>query len=207
MDALQLVQAHGQEGASLRTAFFQAQGPLVVEIGRHLAVRLAGGGKFLLCGNGGSAADAQHLAAEWINRYRMERPPLPAIALTTDTSILTAIGNDYGFDQVFRKQVQALATPLDALIALSTSGNSANIVQACKAAREKRCLVVGLTGEGGGEMAAHCDILVSVPSTVTALIQEVHIAVGHCLCALTDHFLFEAVLELQPYLDAHREGL
>ncbi|GAB7079102.1 D-sedoheptulose 7-phosphate isomerase [Megalodesulfovibrio paquesii] len=201
-NALSMVLTHGQEGAVLRTAFFQNHAQQVVDIARHIALRLAEGGKVLLCGNGGSAADAQHLAAEWVNRYQMERPPLPAIALTTDTSILTAIGNDYSYDLVFKKQVQALASPADALLAFSTSGNSANVVQALKAAREKRCLTVGFSGESGGEMAPLCDYLVAVPSKVTALIQEVHIAVGHCLCRLVDHFLFEAVLELEPYLSA-----
>ncbi|MCA1944043.1 MAG: D-sedoheptulose 7-phosphate isomerase [Desulfovibrio sp.] len=206
-NALSMVLTHGQDGAELRAAFFQNHAQLVVDIARHIALRLAEGGKILLCGNGGSAADAQHLAAEWVNRYQMERPPLPALALTTDTSILTAIGNDYGYELVFKKQVQALAGPGDALLAFSTSGNSANVVHALKAAREKRCLTVGFSGESGGEMAPLCDYLVAVPSTVTALIQEVHIAVGHCLCRLVDHFLFEAVLELEPYLSANAPRL
>jgi D-sedoheptulose 7-phosphate isomerase len=199
--AVKLVLDHGVEGAALRQEFFASHAEKIVEIGRILAATLARGGKILFCGNGGSAADAQHLAAELVNRFQLERPPLPAIALTTDTSILTAVGNDYGFDQVFSKQIQALGVAGDALVALSTSGNSENIVLALRAAADKGVVSIGLTGAAGGEMAAFCDMLVRVPSNSTPLVQEVHIAIGHMLCRLVDYFLFEAVLELQPYID------
>lgn len=198
--AYDIVTSYAGEGARLREAFFTDHTELVVDIARVAAVTLAKGGKVLLCGNGGSAADCQHLAAEFTNRFLMERPPLPAIALTTDTSALTAIGNDYGFDQVFVKQIQALGQAGDLLLAISTSGGSGNVIQALRAARQRGMLTVGLTGKGGGEMAALCDYLVRVPSTVTPLIQEIHAAVGHLVCRLVDHFLFEAVGELAPYL-------
>ncbi|EPR40853.1 Phosphoheptose isomerase [Desulfovibrio sp. X2] len=192
-------------GTALREKFFAEHGPAVVDVARLMAVSLARGGKILLCGNGGSAADAQHLAAEFVNRFELERPPLPAVALTTDSSILTAIGNDYGFEQAFLKQVQALGAKGDVLVGISTSGNSPNVVQALKAAREKEIVSVGLTGQGGGEMARFCDCLLAVPHKRTCLVQEVHIAIGHVLCDLVDYFLFEAVSELAPYLDGSPE--
>lgn len=200
-EARRIILEHSAAGCELRDRFFRDDVDKVVEVARVLAVCLARGGKVLFAGNGGSAADAQHLAAEFVNRFLMERPPLPAVALTTDTSILTAIGNDYGFDQVFEKQVQALGLRGDVLVALSTSGNSANLVHALRAARDKGVTTVGLTGQGGGEMSPYCDHLIMVPSRATPLIQEVHIAVGHLLCQLVDHYLFEAVMELTPYLE------
>ncbi len=199
-DALELVLDQSREGAELRERFFRENAQSVVAAGRALALCLARGGKILLCGNGGSAADAQHLAAEFVNRFQLERPPLPALALTTDTSALTAIGNDYGFDQIFAKQVQALGRPGDVLVGLSTSGNSPNVVAAMRLAREKGLTTVGLAGKKG-EMVRFCDHPLLVPHTVTALIQEVHIAIGHLLCGLADHYLFEAVAELKPFLD------
>lgn len=198
--AKEMVLEHAEAGARLREAYFQSNATKVVDIARVLAITLARGGKILFCGNGGSAADAQHLAAEFVNRFLMERPPLPAIALTTDTSILTAIGNDYGFEQVFTKQVQALGQEGDILVGISTSGNSPNIVDAFRAARDRGVVTIGLTGQGGGEMATLSDHLMDVPHRHTPLIQEIHIAIGHLLCQLTDHFLFENVMELQPYL-------
>ncbi len=198
--AKQIVQEHAEQGAVLRAEFFEQYTGLVVEVGRTMAVTLAEGGKILFCGNGGSAADAQHLAAEFVNRFMLERPPLPAIALTTDTSALTAISNDYGFDQVFEKQVQALGSKGDMLVAISTSGNSENILAALRAARDKGMISVGLTGNAPNEMTGLCSMYLSVAGKNTALIQEVHIAVGHMLCRLVDYFLFESVLELQPYL-------
>jgi len=144
------------------------------------------GNKILLVGNGGSAADAQHIAAEFTGRFVKERQPLPAIALTTDTSALTAISNDYGYDYVFSRQIEALANEGDLLIAISTSGNSRNIVTAILSAKAKGCKVVGLSGASGGEMAAHCDIIIQVPSNNTARIQEAHILIGHILCKSVD---------------------
>jgi len=202
-NALASVMRHSREGAALREKFFAEQGETVVDVARTMAITLARGGKILFCGNGGSAADSQHLAAEFVNRFQIERPPLPAIALTTDSSILTAIGNDYGFDKVFVKQVQALGAPGDVLVGISTSGNSANVLEAMRAARDKGMITVGMAGQNG-DIVPLCDHALLVPHKTTALIQEIHIAAGHLLCSLTDYFLFEAVVELAPYLDGER---
>lgn len=148
------------------------------------------GGKVLLAGNGGSAADAQHIAAELVSRFSFDRPALPAMALTTDTSILTAIGNDYGYDSLFSRQLQANARPGDVFIAISTSGNSANIVRALEAAAELDLVTVGLSGASGGAMADLCHHCIKIPSTDTPRIQEGHITIGHILCASTEQVLF-----------------
>jgi D-sedoheptulose 7-phosphate isomerase len=142
---------------------------------------LDGGGTILVCGNGGSAADAQHLAAELICRVRRDRRAIPSVALTTDTSTLTAIGNDYGFERIFSRQVEALAREGDVLVAITTSGDSANVIEAARAARERGCRVVALTGEGGGRLAEHTDLLLDVPSTVVSRIQEIHAVCIHVL--------------------------
>lgn len=147
------------------------------------------GGKVLACGNGGSAADAQHFAAEFVGRYERERPELSAIALTTDSSILTAIANDYDFKVVFSRQVRALGSPGDILLAISTSGNSANVLAAIEAAHEREMVVIGLTGRGGGKMSQSLrdtDVHICVPSDRTARIQEVHILTLHCICDAVD---------------------
>jgi D-sedoheptulose 7-phosphate isomerase len=151
---------------------------------------LRAGGKILFAGNGGSAADAQHLATELVVRMHVNRPALPAIALTTDGSALTAIGNDLGFEQIFSRQVLALGKAGDVFIALSTSGRSPNVLAACKAARERGLKVVGFTGAKGEPMSELCDLLVRVPSDRTPLIQQVHIAVGHTICAIAEESLF-----------------
>lgn len=143
---------------------------------------LSGGGKLLLAGNGGSAADCQHIAAELVGRFLVERAALPAIALTTDTSILTAVGNDYGFDYLFARQVEALGRRGDVLVAYSTSGNSANIVRALQTARERGLTTIGMTGNRNGRMNALCDHLVAVPSSHTPNVQEVHLVLGHAIC-------------------------
>ena len=199
--AINSIMEHAEAGAELRRRFFAGHAPLVASAALRMAVTLARGNKLLFCGNGGSAADAQHLAAEFVNRFLIDRPPLPAIALTTDTSILTAIGNDFGFELAFAKQVQALGNPGDMLVAMSTSGNSANVLKALEAARERSLLTLGLTGNKGGAMAGLCDILINVEDARTPLIQEIHITVGHLLCGLTDYYLFENVAELAPYLN------
>lgn len=199
-DAVSLILDHARAGCALREAFFNQCAPHVALVARVMAVSLARGGKILFCGNGGSAADAQHLAAEFVNRFQLERPPLPALALTTDSSILTAIGNDYGFEQVFVKQVQALGSPGDVFVGISTSGNSQNVLAAMRAARDKGLVTVGLAGQNG-DIVPLSDHPLLVPHTVTALIQEVHITVGHLLCKLVDYYLFEAVMELKPFLD------
>ncbi len=149
-----------------------------------------GGGKVLLCGNGGSAADSQHLAAELLGRFRQERTPLAAIALSTDTSILTAVSNDTGFEHVFARQVEALIAPHDVLIAISTSGNSPNVLRAVEMAKMRRAKTVGLTGADGGELARLVDIAVRVPSEDTPRIQEAHIAIGHIICEMVEKELF-----------------
>lgn len=142
---------------------------------------LQGGGKVLACGNGGSAADAQHFVAELVGRYEKERAPMAAVALTTDTSILSAIGNDYGYDHVFSRQVQALGRPADLLVAISTSGNSANVVAAAESAQELGLAVLALTGEDGGRLATCCNVLLAVPSHRTSRIQEIHELCLHAL--------------------------
>ncbi len=147
--------------------------------------------KLLICGNGGSAADAQHIAAEFVNRYMLERPPLPAIALTTDTSIITSIGNDYSFDEIFSKQLKALGMEGDILLALSTSGNSSNVISAVNVARSQGIYTVGLTGGDGGKLASLVDMALLVKSNTTARIQETHILVGHIICQLVDFILFQ----------------
>jgi D-sedoheptulose 7-phosphate isomerase len=144
------------------------------------------GKKIILCGNGGSAADAQHIAAEFTGRFVKERKALAAIALTTDTSALTAIGNDYGFDKIFERQVEALASPGDILIGISTSGNSKNVINAFKKASEIGCITIGLTGNDGGIMSEICRTNIVIPSSITARIQEMHILIGHIFCSYVD---------------------
>lgn len=154
---------------------------------------LRSGGKVLACGNGGSAADSQHFAAELVNRFEMERPPLAAVALSTDTSTLTSIANDYAYAQVFSKQVRAIGRPGDLLLAISTSGNSASVLEAVKVAQESGIKVVGLTGNGGGKLGAMLraeDVHLCVPHKVTARIQEVHLLILHCLCDAIDFQMF-----------------
>lgn len=158
----------------------------VADVGQRWVNALENGGKILLMGNGGSAADAQHIAAELVGRYLSERKGLPSIALTTDTSILTAVGNDYGYDAVFSRQVEALAQPHDVVVGYSTSGNSANVCAAMIAAKDIGCYTVALTGESGGKLVGLVDNCIRVPSAFTPRIQEVHAFVGHMLCAIVD---------------------
>lgn len=148
------------------------------------------GKKTLLAGNGGSAADAQHIAGEFVSRFYFDRPGLPSIALTTDTSILTAIGNDYGYEKVFSRQVQAQGIQGDVFVGISTSGNSANIIEALRTCKEKGISTIGFTGMGGGKMAGLCDICIQVPSQETPRIQEAHILIGHILCCLVEDVIF-----------------
>ncbi len=185
-----LIEEYGIKGAELRRSFFQKSAPYLREVAKVIASSLSKGGKVLLCGNGGSAADAQHMAGELVGRFNMERDPLPAIALTTDTSILTAVANDYSFEEVFGRQVKALGKKGDVLVAFSTSGRSKNVLHALEVARDKGLITVGITGKGGGDMVHKCDYILCVPSESTPLIQEVHITIVHLLCQLVEVFLF-----------------
>ncbi len=162
----------------------------IAKVAEQCAQALSSGRKIMLAGNGGSAADAQHIAAEFVGRFKIERRPLPAIAFTTDTSLLTAVGNDYGFEEVFARQVRGLGQPGDLFIGISTSGNSPNVLRAISACREMGVTTVGFTGSGGGGMASDCDLLLAVPSSETPRIQESHILLGHLLCELVDDRLF-----------------
>src|SRR3954464_4263583 len=156
------------------------------EIAEVAAHALRSGGKLLLAGNGGSAGDAQHLAGEMLSRLYYDRAPVAAIALTTDTSVLTAIGNDYGYERLFERQILGLGCPGDVFFAISTSGRSANILRAIDAARQKQIVTVGFTGRTGGEMASRCDICLHAPSDSTPLIQQIHITAGHIICGLVE---------------------
>jgi D-sedoheptulose 7-phosphate isomerase len=162
----------------------------IVAIADRITRTLRDGGKVMLAGNGGSAADAQHIAAELVGRYTTDRAPLAAVALTTDTSALTAIGNDYSFDQVFERQVRALGRKGDVFIAISTSGRSRNILAALKAARDLGIVTIGLTGAKGEQMSPLCDVVLLAPSDETALIQQIHITAAHAICGLIEHDLF-----------------
>jgi phosphoheptose isomerase len=164
----------------------RAQEAEIEQLGERLIACLRGGHRIFLCGNGGSAADAQHIAAEMICRFETQRRALPAIALTTDSSALTAISNDFGYEQVFARQVEALARPGDLLIGISTSGNSANIIAAVRQARQMGIASIGLLGGSGGELRDLADQVLIVPDSVTARIQECHILVGHIWCAMID---------------------
>ena len=183
------VTAHFAESAQLKLDASQSLAAPIARAGALLAEALRGGGKALACGNGGSAADAQHFAAELVNRFETERAPLAGIALTTDSSTLTSIANDYDYRQVFSKQVRAIGRRGDVLLAISTSGNSGNVLEAMAAAHELGVRVVALTGNGGGKMAAALgaeDVHLCVPHERTARIQEVHLLVLHCLCDAID---------------------
>jgi D-sedoheptulose 7-phosphate isomerase len=164
---------------------------------------LAQGRKLLLAGNGGSAADAQHIAGEFLSRLNYDRPPTAAIALTTDTSVLTAIGNDYGYDKVFERQILGLGAAGDVFIAISTSGRSPNILRAITAAKEKQLVVVGFTGNAGGEMKSCCDICLRAPSDSTPLIQQIHITAAHIICGLVEARLFPRVAGTTAKAAAH----
>ncbi len=162
----------------------------IVECGEILARSLASGHKIILFGNGGSAADAQHIAAEFVNRFELERTPLPAMALTTDTSVITSIANDYAFDEIFAKQIIALGNKDDIAWGISTSGNSTNVIKGLEAARARGMITLGLSGRDGGKMNSACDLSLVVPGNNTARIQEAHIFVGHVLCAIAERILF-----------------
>ncbi|MCR4418637.1 MAG: D-sedoheptulose 7-phosphate isomerase [Clostridia bacterium] len=163
--------------------------PAIAEAAAVVAEVVTGSGKILFCGNGGSAADAQHIAGELVGRFLKERWPLPALALNGNTSVLTALGNDYGFEEIFARQVAALGQPGDVLVAISTSGNSPNVLRAAEVARAKGMKVIGLTGAVGGKLKPLCDLCLCVPSASTPRIQEMHILVGHIICQLVEEAL------------------
>lgn len=179
-----------KESGEVKTRFLKENLPKLLDMIKLISHAFEAGNKLFLFGNGGSAADAQHLAAEFVNRYVMDRPPLPAIALTTDTSILTSISNDFSFNEIFAKQLKALGKEGDVAFGISTSGNSSNIIKAFEVAKEMRMKTVALTGNDGGAIAKMADISLIVPSTSTPRIQEVHILVGHILCEMVERSLF-----------------
>jgi len=191
-NAAQLIDALVTESLHVKTRFFAENKDAIARVAGALAESLRTGHKVLLFGNGGSAADAQHIAAEFVGRFIPDRTPLPAISLATDTSALTALANDYGYENVFSRQVEALGNAGDTAIGISTSGNSPNILNAFDAARSKGLFTVGFTGESGGKMQDRCDALFRVPSRTTPRIQETHILLGHIICELIDRELFSA---------------
>ncbi|WP_233861857.1 phosphoheptose isomerase [Paraburkholderia adhaesiva] len=190
--SVERIQQHFRDSAAVMLAAMETLAVPIAAAVDTMFAALANSNKILACGNGGSAADAQHFAAELIGRFERERPGLPALALTTDASVLTAVANDYAFDQVFAKQVRALGQPGDVLLAITTSGNSANVLAAIEEAHEREMIVIALTGKGGGqvnEALADTDIHLCVPSDRTARIQEVHVLAIHCLCDGIDAML------------------
>ena len=199
--ALEIIERHAHDGARLREDFFLSQGHNL----RHMALRaaacLAAGGKLLLCGNGASAALAQHMAADFVNRFAMDRPALPALALSADATSLTAIGGDLDFSQIFSRQIEALGRPGDMLLAIAASGYTANIIAALEAARRGALLAVCLCSPQG-DWARLCDTAIEAPQAEPALINELHLAAGHMFCRLTDYYLFENAVALTPYLQS-----
>jgi D-sedoheptulose 7-phosphate isomerase len=180
-----------KESSRVQEAFINENLSKLVNVIDVLTAALKSGNKILLFGNGGSAADAQHIAAEFINRFLIERPPLPAIALTTDTSVITSIGNDYDFSEIFSKQIRAIGQPGDVAWGISTSGNSANVMKGLEMAKKMGLVTVAFTGKDGGNIAKIVDFSVNVSSSNTARIQETHITAGHAICELVDMKLFQ----------------
>lgn len=193
MDLISRIQDHFEESIAVKAKSAETLAEPIYRAGEIMVASLLQDGKILSCGNGGSAGDAQHFSAELLNRFERERPGLPAIAITTDSSTLTAIANDYDYNEIFSKQVSALGLPGDVLLAISTSGSSANVMAAMEAARDREMRIVAMTGRDGGAMAkllADGDVEIRVPSQRTARIQEVHLVVLHCLCDFIDSRLF-----------------
>jgi len=191
---IERVKQNFKTSLATKTAALETLPEIIAQAGNLLIACLSNKGKILTCGNGGSACDALHFATELLNRFEMERPSLPAIALTADMATLTSIANDYSYAEVFAKQISGLGQPNDVLLAISTSGNSENIVRAIPAAHEKKLSVIALTGRDGGKMAAllhNNDIEIRVPTDSTPRIQEIHILIIHCLCDLIDWQLFK----------------
>ena len=193
MDIENTLRDHFEESLRVKQSALESILPAIAQAAESMVECLRNGHKILSCGNGGSAGDAQHFSSELINRFEMERPPLPAIALTTESSTLTAIANDYSYDDVFAKQIKALGQAGDILLAISTSGNSTNVIRAIDAAQDRGMTIVALTGCDGGEIApalAPKDTEIRVPSGRTARIQEIHLLIIHCLCDVIDTSLF-----------------
>jgi len=187
----EVIQKRFEETDKIKKRFLDENFSRLITIIKLIADSLENGNKVLLFGNGGSAAEAQHLAAEFVNRFLMERPPLPAIALNTDSSILTSIGNDYSFSEIFSKQIVALGKAGDIAIGISTSGNSANVIRAIEVAKEMGIETIALTGNDGGDLAKVANYSLIVPSNSTPCIQEVHMAVGHILCEMVEAQIFK----------------
>jgi D-sedoheptulose 7-phosphate isomerase len=183
---IQSIRKAVSESLELKKNFFSANEELIARVAREISMAFERRNKVLLFGNGGSAADSQHIASEWVGRFQRERQSLPAIALTTNTSILTAVGNDYGFDQIFVRQMRALGQKGDISIGISTSGNSPNVLAATDAARKMGLVTVGLTGGDGGKLGSLVQYHLNVPCKSSARVQEIHIMIGHILCALSD---------------------
>lgn len=188
-DTMARIAAEFEESIAVKNRTIDQQLGVLEEIYDVLLHALAEGHKIIFFGNGGSAADSQHIAAEFVSRFKVDRRALPAIALTTDTSIMTSIGNDYSFDRVFARQIEALGRPGDVAVGISTSGNSPNVLQAMEMAREMRMATVGFTGSSGGKLKDNADICFHVPSQNTARIQEAHITAAHALCGLLEEAL------------------
>ncbi|WP_086321919.1 D-sedoheptulose 7-phosphate isomerase [Campylobacter devanensis] len=188
----QYIKSHFEDSIQVKNQILQDKAliELIQKVALITTNAYKNGFKTMLAGNGGSAADAQHIAGEFVSRFYFDRPGIPSIALTTDTSILTAIGNDYGYDRLFARQVQAQGVKGDIFIGISTSGNSANIIEALKVCKEKEIISIGLTGQSGGKMADLCDYCIKVPSNCTPRIQESHIVIGHIICAIVEEEIF-----------------
>jgi len=180
------------ESIEVKRTFVEEYAEMASEVASMIAAAFSEGGKLIIFGNGGSSTDASHIAAEFVGRFMRERPGLPAIALNTDMAVMTALSNDYGYEEVFSRQLKALASEGDVVIAISTSGNSPNVLKAVEAAKRKKLRVFALTGADGGKLAARVQYTFKVPSKVTARVQETHITLGHVLCQLVDEILFEA---------------
>ena len=180
-----------KESQRVKEDFIRKNTSILIDLAEYISKAFKNDKKLMLCGNGGSAADAQHIAAEFVNRFQLDRHPLPAMALTTDTSIITSVANDYGYEEVFSKQIQALGVEGDILLAISTSGNSGNIISAIKIAKEKGLYTVGLIGGDGGEMVTLVDLSLVVKSNQTPRVQETHILTGHIICELVEYILFQ----------------
>ncbi len=180
-----------KESCHVKEVFINENLNRLVSIVEVIRQCLEKGNKILIFGNGGSASDSQHLAAEFVNRFRIERPPLPAVSLATDTAVLTSIGNDYDFSEIFSKQIRAIGQTGDVAWGMSTSGKSANVIRGLEAARKNGLVTIGFCGRDSGDMARVCDYYLPVPSTNTARIQEVHITAGHVICEMVDFKLFQ----------------